>query len=168
MAWREIEDVSKEEMGFLRRSRKATLYADEDIEDEIVLILRSLRINIQSARELNGHRGKDDEFHAAYALREKRFLLTKNTRDYIDDHKLPWEKTFGVIAIAGDFGDTSDYIAVLTLVLRSVVPYGEQFERTKIQISSSSFIIKGRTKRGTIQTDRYRIVNGRIDQWFDE
>jgi predicted nuclease of predicted toxin-antitoxin system len=48
------------------------IYADEDIEDDIVEIFKSEGVNIKSAREI-GLRGKPDSFQAAYALKEKRF-----------------------------------------------------------------------------------------------
>ena len=76
MSWRTVRDPSSAEIGEARRYRKAKLYADEDVEDYVVEMLRAIGVNIKSARELPGHCGKDDEFHAAYAKKKRRFLLT--------------------------------------------------------------------------------------------
>ena len=165
MPWQETAQVTNEEMSSLRHLRKAKLYADEDIEEQVVAWLRTRHVNIKSARETPRHRGKPDDFHAAYALRSKRFLLTKNTRDYIDDRKLPWEKTFGVIALSGDLGNIGDYLKALNQVVDTIVPYGAVFEKTKIQVSAMGFIMKARAKTGLIETQRFRTVNGRIDEW---
>jgi hypothetical protein len=40
-------------------------------------------LNIKSAREL-GYRGRPDSFQAAFAFKEKRFLLTKNGKDFLE------------------------------------------------------------------------------------
>jgi hypothetical protein len=51
------------------------LYADEDIEDDVVQLLRDVGVNIKSAREL-GHRRKPDSFHANLSFaRSVSFLL---------------------------------------------------------------------------------------------
>jgi predicted nuclease of predicted toxin-antitoxin system len=88
--WKRLPDLSKEEMTGLRGLKKAKLYADEDIEDEVVKFLRDSGVNITRAREL-GNQGKPDSFHAALAYREKRFLLTKNakqqTNQTLFDHR---------------------------------------------------------------------------------
>ena len=54
------------------------IYADEDIEDYVVDILRTIEgVNIIGAREV-GLRGKPDSFQAAYAFKRERFLLARN------------------------------------------------------------------------------------------
>ncbi len=69
--------------------RLARVYADEDIEDGAVEWLRARGVNMKSAREL-GHRGKPDSFHAALVFKQRRFLLTKNGKHFLDDQKLPF------------------------------------------------------------------------------
>jgi hypothetical protein len=100
-------------------------------------------------------------------LRKKRFLLTKNTRDFIDDRKLPWENTYGVIAISGSFSSLSEYSNVLFRVIGAIVPYGEVFQKSKIQVSPEGFTIKARNARGELEIKRYRDISGTFEEWSD-
>lgn len=130
------------------------LYADEDIEEDIVAILRGEGVNITSAREL-GHRGKPDEFHAALALRERRFLLTKNDKHFWDDRRLPLHRTFGLVIIKDDMGDPARYGKTLGHLLDHVA-IGQLHEGDKIRISPDRISIKGREKDGVVRTTHYR------------
>jgi predicted nuclease of predicted toxin-antitoxin system len=95
------------------------IYADEDIEDDIVEIFKSEGVNIKSAREI-GLRGKPDSFQAAYALKEKRFLLTRNGKDFWDDRALPMNQTYGLLVLDADPNDTITY---LTNAFQRIVTY---------------------------------------------
>lgn len=161
-------EPSREEISHVRGRRRAKVYADENIEDFTVELLRALKVNIKSANQLRGHQGKDDEWHAAYALRKRRFLLTKNAKDFIDDRKLPWEKTFGVIAITGDYGNTDNYTDVLRHVVGMVVPIGEDFIGTKITVTPLEIAVKGRTRDGKVETMRFRFEGDRVFEWVEE
>jgi hypothetical protein len=110
--WKRLTDPNKEEKTFLRGVKKAKIYADEDIEEEAVEWIRSQGVNIKSAREL-GHRGKPDSFHAALAFKEKRFLLTKNEKDFFDNAAVPFHRTHGIIAIHSDMSNVDDYLTVV-------------------------------------------------------
>lgn len=165
--WQRMTEPSKEDVASTRQLRRAKLYADEDVEDFMVEIIRSVGVNITSARELPGHRGKPDEWHAAYAKRERRFLLTKNARDFMDDRKLPWENTYGVIAIDGDFGDVDQYVASVRHVVQLVVPLGELFVKTKIHARREVVSVKGRTRDGRVETSRLRIAGDYVEEWVN-
>jgi predicted nuclease of predicted toxin-antitoxin system len=115
--WKKLLDLSKQDESELHGMRKAKLYADEDIEEKVVERFRDNGVNIKSAREL-GHRGKPDSFHAALAYKEKRFLLTKNAKHFMNDKIVPFQMVHGIIAIEGDMSDTQSYIKAL---VRSLV-----------------------------------------------
>jgi hypothetical protein len=57
--WRKIPPPSKDDETVLRMSKRMKLYADEDIEDDVVEFFRDQGVNVKGAREL-GHRGKPD------------------------------------------------------------------------------------------------------------
>ena len=162
MPWRRVDD--SESLGQLR---KAKLYADEDVEEEVVGALRIAGVNITSAREL-GHRGKPDSFHAALSFKEKRFLLTKNARDFLDDHKLPWHRTFGVIAIAGDLGSRKEeYGAAAYRLISMIVPFGERFEHMKIQLSGDGARLRYLGRDGRVYEERYRFEGDDVYTWAE-
>jgi Domain of unknown function (DUF5615) len=165
MPWREMDDPSDDDIQLIRGVRRAKLYVDENVEEFVVDMLRAMKVNVLSARELDRHRGKPDGFHAAFAFKKKRSLVTKNARDFLDDRKLPWEKTFGVIAIADDLGDTEAYASTLRHVLQLIVPIGEWFEGTKTYVTPNEVTIKGRTRDGRIEKGRYRMIGDRMEQW---
>lgn len=116
MTWQELSEPSREKWAELRGQRKLKLYADEDMEADAVAALRRHGVNIRSAQEL-GVTGKPDEFHAARALQLKRVLLTKNAKHFLDDRKIPLQKTYGVIAIACDVANEAEYTRVLGTIL---------------------------------------------------
>lgn len=145
--------------------RKAKLYADEDIEEEVVELLRARGVAIESAREL-GHRGKPDEFHAGLAFRERRLLLTKNAKHVLSDSKLPLTRTWGVVALDGDLGDQERYGRALLHVLRLIVPYGQICERSKIRVSAARISVRFVDAAGRLTTERFRIgPDGTLERW---
>lgn len=168
MAWEELGAVPDERIGEYRNLRRAKLYADEDIENYIIDLLRAFGVNIQSARELPGHLGKPDEWHAAYALKKKRFLLTKNTKDYWSERRLPWQNTYGVIAVEGDLRHEQDYYACLQHVVHIIIPDGELYVGTKIESKPEFLNIKGRTREGRVETMRFRFLNDHVEVWVEE
>jgi hypothetical protein len=133
--WKRLPYANKEQLTQLRALRKAKLYADEDIEDEIVELIRSEGVNITSAREL-GHRGKPDSFQIGYAYNEKRFLLTKNEKDFFDNRAVPPHRNYGVIAIHGNVKE-DDYWTAIDILLDHIIECGEMYIGTKVRIKGN-------------------------------
>jgi|SRR5215470_17357649 len=153
--WKRLPDLNKEEKAFLRGVKKAKIYADEDIEEEAVGWIRSEGVNIKSAREL-GHRGKPDSFHAAFAFKEKRFLLTKNEKDFFDNAAVPFHRTHGIIAIHGDMSNMDDYATVVANLLQLIIQYGEVFAGAKIRLKPNETMIRGIDYAGKAYTQRFK------------
>lgn len=147
--------------------RKAKLYADEDIEEDVVESLRESGVNIESAREL-GHRGKPDQFHASLALRKRRFLLTKNAKDFLDDRRFPVGRAPGVIVLKGDMARMEDYARAVLNVLRIIVPYGELFEGSKIVVSASRVKVRFIDAHGLIIEERFMFRDGMTYRWVPQ
>jgi len=145
--------------------RKARLYADENIEAWIVQLLRDQKVNIKSAVEL-GHSGKDDSFHAALSFKDKRFLLTKNGKDFLDDRVLPFSETWGVIAFEVD---TADFQLTATAlhILIDVIGIGELMERSKVRLSAEEMSITYLHPEGKRMTQRFRLTGGGTFQWIE-
>lgn len=160
-----MPELTKEEKADFRYLKKAKLYADEDIEDSVVDYLRKKGVNITSAREL-GHRGKPDSFHYGLSYKDKRFLLTKNTKHYFNDRKFPFHSLFGIISIAGDFGSIDEYVDVIWHILR-VVKYGENYHQSKIKISPKEITLRY-LMDGKVEQKRYKIEGAFVFEWVDD
>jgi hypothetical protein len=163
--WKNLPPVSKKELSDLRRSKKMRLYADEDIEEEVVELFRDNGVNITSAREL-GHRGKPDSFQAARAFKDKRFLLTKNAKHYLDDRKVPFTRLQGVVVIEGDMNDAKSYFQSILHVF-DLIPYGQIYEVAKIRTSAEGMIFRFIKSDGTMATQRYKTKGENVYQWVD-
>src|SRR5438034_5848098 len=128
------------------RLRKVRLYADEDIEERLIVALRARKFNVLSAREL-GHQGKPDEFHAALAYHQRRFLVTKNGKDFLGRGVATRSATHGVIVIEVD-SHLWSYCETVVDRISWVVPRGGHFEGTAIRITTSTVDVRGRDVTG--------------------
>src|SRR5215813_13439783 len=61
--------------------------------------------------------------------KEKRFLLTKNEKDFFDHAAVPFHRTHGIIAIHGDMSNILDCAIAIAHLLHLIVQYGEMFDR---------------------------------------
>jgi hypothetical protein len=152
--WKKIPALSKDDETVLRMSKRMKLYADEDIEDDVVEFFRGQGVNIKGAREL-GHRGKPDSFHAGLAFREKRFLVTRNGKHYWDDRAVPMNRTHGIIIIDADPGDTTAYGTTLWNIV-AFVPYADMHIGSKMKFSASDMTVKAIDSKGRLTTTHYR------------
>ena len=143
------------------------VYADENIEDGAVEWLRARGVNMKSAREL-GHRGKPDSFHAALVFKQRRFLLTKNGKHFLDDQKLPFHRTYGVIALSTDFRDIKQYLKALASLFGIVVPFGGFYSKFKITVSADTFVLRRIAPKGRMHAARYRVDDKYAYEWVDD
>lgn len=161
--WRKLPVPTRETSSAFGREKRARLYADEDIEEDVVDWLRSKGVSVKSAREL-GHRGKPDSFHAALAARENRFLLTANAKHFLDDRLLPFHKTHGVIAFSSGFRDSIQFGKMVGRLF-TIIPYGDFYANTKITVSADGIVIRRISDSGRIVTSRYRLDRGYAYEW---
>jgi Domain of unknown function (DUF5615) len=165
--WKRVRRAEDWEMSLARRVQKAKLYADEDVEESVVSALRERGVNITSARELDGHRGKPDEWHAEHARKEGRFLLTKNSHDFVNDQKFPINKGYSIIVVQGDMSKQSDFARALSHVAYWIVPLGELHVGSKIVVGPDDVSWRFRSNDGSIVAERFRFVRGQIERWED-
>ena len=165
MHWKKVAEPSKTEKSELHNLKKIKLYADEDIEEFIVDFLREKGFNIKSAREL-GHRGKPDSFHAGYAYKNERFLLTKNTRDFFDDRKFPFQNIFGNISLDCNMKDLKDYSSTLGHLF-NLKNYADIYYKTKIKLSVEEVTIKY-LDSGQKIIKRFKNEGSHVYEWINE
>jgi hypothetical protein len=153
MRWAPLPKLSKSIESYLKSLRKVRLYADEDVEAEVVAMIRDRGVNIASVHERN-EQGKSDETHLATAKREHRFLLTKD-KDFLDDARFPlrWEGT-GIIYLHGSFKAEQQYLDAIANLLNYIVPYSQIYQGAKIQIAEKSMTFRYVDYKGQIRLDQ--------------
>jgi len=154
-----VDDNKKEDIYKEQKSRKIKLYADEDIEKELIEYLREKKINIKSAKELN-YEGRPDSFHVAYAFKNKRFLLTKNVNHFWDDKKVPFQKVFGIIALVGKISDIN------IPILLALIAFEDYYKGMKIKLSQNELVFKFINNKNESTVTHHKINNtGNIYVW---
>jgi hypothetical protein len=98
--------------------KKWRLYADNNIEQEIVQYLKSeAGFNVLSVAEDSDLRHREDEFHYDKARQLGRYLLTHDD-DFWDDRRFPLHASPGVIIIPKNEEGQAKYFPVL---LRKII-----------------------------------------------
>ena len=127
------------------RKYKWRLYADNNIEREIVDHLRRSQFDVLWIAEIPKlKRQQDDAFHYRKAAQLSRYLLTKDL-DFWDDRKHPLKESAGVIIIATADVEIAKY---LPLLLRKLIsdynPTSEPLylDGVKIRLDAEGFAIR--------------------------
>jgi predicted nuclease of predicted toxin-antitoxin system len=160
--WKKLPDAA-----ITRHSeRRVRLYADEDIEEEVVEWLREKKVNVTSAREL-GHRGKPDSFHVALAFRKQRFLLTKNGKHFLPNRAVPPDRFHGIIVVEGDMRNMEPYARAMTHVLKIIIPFGDHYAGTKFHVQQRHLTMYFRDFKGQYRTQRFSMESGGPFEWVE-
>ena len=114
-------------------------------------------MNIKAAREIAGHRGKDDGFHAAFAFKERRFLITKNGKHYLDDLRVPSTAPMVSSCWRGTSAPRATTSRLSVLSSHVVVPYGGIYEGAKLRLSGNRITIRFVDHEGRVLTERYKL-----------
>jgi hypothetical protein len=121
---------------------KPRLYIDADVTEDALAYLGD-RYNTVTARQL-GLSNRDDDFHAQYARRRRRILVTQNERDFWDDRKHPLHMCPGIVVVPSSGEALGLKVAVSLVrilnVLQHVPP--EEWPRRKIKAAEGGFILK--------------------------
>ncbi|MFG1928949.1 DUF5615 family PIN-like protein [Cryptosporangium sp. NPDC048952] len=129
-------------------------------------MFRDERVNIKSAREMN-RRGLPDSSQAAFAFREKRFLLTRNGKDFWPEAELPLQQTHGLIVLDADPHDLERYLLTVGHII-SFVPFADYHVGSKLRFSPDALQIKYLSDAGAIQVSRYRLDGEEPLEWIDD
>jgi predicted nuclease of predicted toxin-antitoxin system len=104
-------------MGILKARKKWRLYADNNIEKEIVEYLQTSGFDVIAVGADPKLRHQEDEFHYQKARQLNRYLLTHDD-DFWDDKRFPLRQSPGVIIIPRNAGGMSRLFPVL---LRKII-----------------------------------------------
>jgi predicted nuclease of predicted toxin-antitoxin system len=101
----------------LKARRKWRLYADNNIEKEILEYLRKEGFDVLAVGEHSQLKNQEDEFHYQKARQYDRYLLTHD-HDYWDDKRFPLWQSPGVIILPKNEESQAKYFPVL---LRKII-----------------------------------------------
>lgn len=136
--------------------RNIKLYVDEDVEDWAVEEIRTIKLNVKTVREA-GNAGRDDLFQATFAAKQKRVLLTRNGKHYLDDAALPMQRTYGVIVLDVNLRSRMSYITGLHLLMYVIAPWADIYERKKITVSQGGMRCRYIDEAGQLKDERFTI-----------
>ena len=151
---------------YVRRRAKPRFYADENFPSVAIKILRRLGADVLTVRDVH-RRGHPDENHTAEALRLGRILITCD-RDYLDDRRFPLIHCPALIVC--DFGGgTADEITRTFDCLGGPFRAPQFFDKwVKIHATRDGWTERNRNLDGTTARTRYRIHQGRMQEWVDD
>jgi len=138
---------------------KWRIYADNDIEREIVDHLRGSNMDVLwISEDPRLRRQQDDRFHYQKARQLRRYLLTRD-QGFWDDRKHPLAASPGVLIISSAEIDVAKFLpVVLQKLMDANNPLGEPITLAslKVRMGSESFSIKGIDQETqTATTDTY-------------
>jgi len=125
------------------RKSKWRLYADNNVEKEIVDRLRASGMDVLwVGEEPELERQRDDRFHYEGAGRRGRWLLTRD-QGFWDDRRFPLGKSPGVLIIACNNLDLAgDLVKVLQKRFEDAAGEPVRPGRAKVKLTSEGFVIK--------------------------
>jgi predicted nuclease of predicted toxin-antitoxin system len=158
---REIAQV----IDFAKRKAKARFYADENFPTLATELLRT-KVDVVTAQDV-GKRRHPDENHAAFALREKRVLVTCD-RDYLDERRFPLIHCPAIVVF--DFGSGSlREIAQAFRCLRSILRVPQFYDKwAKIDAKPWTWVEYCRYLNGTTSRTRFRYHHRVLQEWTND
>jgi predicted nuclease of predicted toxin-antitoxin system len=170
LSWRllDLSAVTKEQMK--RLSGEARFYADQNLDEAFIDILRWDKLDVLRARDI-GAEAQPDTFHYKYAFRHNRVLLTQD-RDFLDEELFPLSQTCGVVIFNVDTaqpGQMARALEVVTTILAAAAPALRQKKFVINSDYSMTTIERVATASGMQrQTSRVRFDTNGQDVWVWE
>lgn len=150
---------------YQRRKGKVSFYVDENFPTAATRLLKSMRARVTTVQEAKLRR-HPDENHTAHALKNGFVLLTCD-RDYLDERRFPLIHCPAIVVFnfgSGSIRDVARSFACLETIIRIPQFYDKWM---KIDANPDSWTEYARFLNGTTSRTRYRIYQGRVQQWID-
>lgn len=170
MGWERLEYERPMREELRRVIGDAKFYADHNLDESIVLVLRHQGHDVETAREIGAER-QPDEYHYRRALKTKRVLLTEDG-DYLDNRRFPLSQTRGVVVFNIDISDTGQIaraVEVVDVILSGIAPVLDEVKVIVNSDYSLTFIRRVRSDEGLVEErTRYRLDENGRDVWIWE
>lgn len=143
--------------------RKVKFYADHNLDRAIIEVLRRLKYDIETAREI-GAEYQPDQFHYRHAFTQKRVLLTLD-KDYLDNGRFPLSQTHGVVIFNIDTSNPGEIARALEVVDAVLAVIAPMLDESKVVLNADytlTFIGRYSSNGGFVEErTRYRLdANG--------
>jgi hypothetical protein len=161
------EREKKQVEDYVRRRAKPRFYADENFPGVAIKILRQLDADVLTVRDAR-RRGHPDENHTAEALRLGRILITCD-HDYLNDRRFPLIHCPALVVC--DFGDgtVDDIVGTFECLRGGLFRAPQIFDKwIKIHATRDSWTEHARHLNGTTARTRYRMHQGRMQEWMND
>lgn len=156
---KEVEQV----LDYRRRKAKPKFYADENFPNGAARLLRKMGARLLTAQEA-GLTKHPDENHAAYALRRGYVLLTCD-RDYLNERRFPLIHCPAIVVFGFGSGSIEQIRDAFTC-LKTMFGSPQFFDKwIKIDAKRTSWTEYARHLDGTTSRSRYRVFQGRLQEW---
>ncbi len=169
MAWRRLNDLTKEERSDWRRAKRTKFLVDENLGFGTTEVLRDyFRCNVKDVSEV-GLKGKDDTTVFQWAWRNMRVLLTHDD-DFLDDKRFPEHSNPGVVVLPGGGGDEDALIAALFWCVQVVGRHPERWRGSKVEFKKDGEVaIRYRhADTGRMRSQRFSVGRGKhAVEWVD-
>lgn len=121
---------------------KPRLYIDADVTEDALSYFGD-RYNVVTAREL-GYANRDDEFHAEYARKKRRILVTHDEKDFWNDQKYPLHTCPGIIVVPSTGEQLGLKVAIALVYVLNALQYipPDGWPHRKIKAGEEGFQIK--------------------------
>ena len=170
MGWQllEYERPTKEELkGILGR---ASFYADHNLDESIVYVLRHQKYDVVTAREI-GAEQQPDEYHFRWSAQKGRVLLTQD-KDFLDNGRFPLSQTHGVVVFNVNSASTSELARALEVVDAILGVLKPTLHQAKASLNSDyTLTMTSRRSDGSgfaEERTRYRLDKNGRDVWVWE
>jgi predicted nuclease of predicted toxin-antitoxin system len=102
--WKPL-NITKEEIANAERlfSKKAKFIVDEGVDRLVVNYLKEKGWNTKTTSDV-GLSGHSDEDINMFSFKKERIILTHD-KGFLDDHRFPFQKVYGIIILPGGSGD---------------------------------------------------------------
>jgi predicted nuclease of predicted toxin-antitoxin system len=170
MSWERI-NISKQDEREVRETfgKKARFLVDEDLDGELTEFLDDLGWNVKGVKQV-GLGGRDDNDVLAFAWKQKRMVITNDT-------KFPQGRGFveqanpGIIILPDRPVESISFARALVNALKIIGYLSLAYAKTRCVFNSDNTlsITRRNSEKGRIETGRYRLErNGEVSEWIDD
>jgi len=167
MVWERFEHMAPLKEELKRLTGRVQFYADQNLDESIVLVLRKLGLDVGTARDI-GAETQPDEFHYKRAFTTKRVLLTQD-KDYLDNARFPLSQTRGVIIFNVDTASTRELGRAIEVINTIFADSAPVLDETKVILNADytlTMVHRVATDEGYEEDrTRYRFDTNGDDLW---